>query len=224
MTNGVRIVRMASGIEDQYLYEEEVNSSDANSSSNSNDSQSTSYNPPSPWYDEIVNNNPSHSEPEHVVVSDNDASASDSAAGTFSNRGASIIIVGPCTSNARRNQAKSRYQNQIPSNHQFHRNINRMTHYIEETNAGKGFIKESGFSQDGRIICSPFSYGIRLLAFNSTCSELSNCVTDTPVPLHELGTSTVHTDIVLCTKFSPRHCLLASGCQSGHIVWYQPVL
>lgn len=221
MTNGVRIVRMASGIEDQYLYEEEVNSSDANSSGNSNDSQSTSYNPPSPWYDEIVNTNASHSDTEHVIA---DPEASDSGSSSLANRGGAIIFLGPCTSNNRRNQTKSRYQNQIPSNHQYHRNINRMTHYIEETNAGKGFIKESCFSQDGRIVCSPFSYGVRLLAFNSRCSELNNCVTDKPVPLHELGTSTVHSDIVLSTKFSPRHCLLASGCQSGHIVWYQPVL
>lgn len=210
---------MASGIEDQYLYEEEVNSSDANSS-NSNDSQSTSFGSSS-WFDEVVNNNASHSEPNRVIMSVDPASTS------FTSRNGTFYIVRPCTStnaSLHYHAAKSRYQNQIPNNHRIHRNTNRLTHFIEESNVGKGFIKELGFSQDGRIICSPFSYGIRLLAFNQSCSELNSCLTNGPVQLHEIGTSTVHNDVVLCTKFSSRHCLLASGCQSGHIIWYQPVL
>ncbi|KAI3367427.1 hypothetical protein L3Q82_026281, partial [Scortum barcoo] len=35
----------------------------------------------------------------------------------------------------------------------------RLTHYIEEANVGRGYIKELCFSPDGRLICSP--YGIR---------------------------------------------------------------
>ena len=45
----------------------------------------------------------------------------------------------------------------------------KLTHYLQESNQGRGFIKEVSFSPDGRIIASPFAYGIRLLAFNSDC-------------------------------------------------------
>jgi WD repeat-containing protein 32 len=148
---------------------------------------------------------------------------------TFQNHnGSSVIdlIISPRPSNSpHQRTVKSRDFNRIPSNHRIHQNRPRLTHYIEETNAGKGYIKELSFSQDGRIICSPFSYGVRLLAFNENCSELSTCVPNkTPVPLYEIGTSTAHNDIVLCTKFSPRHCMLVSGCHSGKIIWYQPYL
>lgn len=227
MSNGVRIVRVSSGIEDQYLYEEEVNSSEANVSNDSNDfSQSSANNSQSPSYEDAP------SLPEHVVVSEMDTSNEDSSS-TSNYRGSSvsreaqtIIIVGPRNANNPLQRiVKNKHNNQIPPNHRIHQNKLRLTHYIEETNAGKGFIKELGFSQDGRVICSPFSYGVRLLAFNESCSELSTCVPNkTPMPLYEIGTSTAHSDIVLCTKFSPRHCLLVSGCHSGNIIWYQPVL
>lgn len=49
----------------------------------------------------------------------------------------------------------------------------RLTHYIEEANVGRGFIKEQSFSFDGRLIASPFGFGVRLLAFDEKCSELS---------------------------------------------------
>lgn len=113
----------------------------------------------------------------------------------------------------------------IPKNHKIHQNIPRLTHFIEETNVGKGFIKELCFSADGRLICSPYGYGVRLLAFSPECSELSSCVPkSSPLKLYELGTTVCHQDIVVSTKFSPRHCLLVSGCLTGRIVWHQPVL
>ncbi|CAH1404234.1 unnamed protein product [Nezara viridula] len=117
------------------------------------------------------------------------------------------------------------FKMKVPKNHTIHQNVPRLTHYIEETNVGKGFIKELCFSADGRLICSPYGYGVRLLAFSPECSELSSCVPKNgPVKLFELGTNVCHTDIVVSTKFSPRHCLLVSGCLTGRIVWHQPVL
>uniref|UniRef100_A0A1B6J6L9 Uncharacterized protein n=1 Tax=Homalodisca liturata TaxID=320908 RepID=A0A1B6J6L9_9HEMI len=113
----------------------------------------------------------------------------------------------------------------VPKNHKIHQNIPRLSHYIEEPNVGRGFIKELCFSSDGRLICSPFGYGVRLLAFSPECSELSTCVPkDGAVKLYELGTNVCHADIVVSTKFSPRHCLLVSGCLTGRIVWHQPVV
>nr|CAD7590121.1 unnamed protein product [Timema genevievae] len=109
------------------------------------------------------------------------------------------------------------------TNH-IHQNIKRLSHYIEEPNVGKGFIKELCFSSDGRLICSPFGYGVRLLAFSSECAELSACVpAKPPMKLHELACNVSHRDIVVSTKFSPLHCMLVSGCLGGKIVWHQPV-
>lgn len=228
MSNGVRIVRVSSGIEEQYLYEEEVNSSEGtvNISSMSSDS-SSSTDSSVPVFQDTAN---AYSEPlplQGIDVESNSGSSSSGYrnAGSTSREAQTIIIVGPRnTNNQFQRAAKGKHANQIPANHRIHQNRLRLTHYIEETNAGKGFIKELGFSQDGRVICSPFSYGVRLLAFNESCAELSNCVPNkTPVQLHEIGTSTAHNDIVLCTKFSPRYCMLVSGCHSGNIIWYQPV-
>lgn len=111
----------------------------------------------------------------------------------------------------------------VPTGHKIHKNFNRLTHYIEEANVGRGFIKELCYSNDGRIICSPFSHGVRLLSFSPKCEELSTLQPKLPaVKLHEIGTNVAHTNIVLCTKFSPVHPLLVSGCLNGRIVWYQP--
>ncbi|XP_014221409.1 DDB1- and CUL4-associated factor 10 [Trichogramma pretiosum] len=114
----------------------------------------------------------------------------------------------------------------IPRNHRIHQNTRRLTHYIEEPNVGSGYIKELCFSSDGRLICSPYGKGLRLLAFSNECQELSDCVPNhgESVPLHEVASSYSHDSIVTSTKFSPRHCLLVSGCLGGRIVWYQPLL
>ncbi|XP_058807346.1 DDB1- and CUL4-associated factor 10 [Phymastichus coffea] len=114
----------------------------------------------------------------------------------------------------------------IPRNHKIYQNVPRLTHYIEEPNVGSGYIKELCFSSDGRLICSPFGKGVRLLGFSNQCQELSDCVPsyNQSSQLVEIASSYSHKDIVVSTKFSPTHCLLVSGCLSGRIVWYQPVL
>ncbi|XP_048853130.1 DDB1- and CUL4-associated factor 10 isoform X1 [Brienomyrus brachyistius] len=98
----------------------------------------------------------------------------------------------------------------------------RLTHYIEEANVGRGYIKELCFSPDGRLICSPYGYGVRLLAFDSSCSELADCLPAETSRLLEVRSIYSHSDVVLTTKFSPTHCQLASGCLSGRVSLYQP--
>jgi WD repeat-containing protein 32 len=103
-------------------------------------------------------------------------------------------------------------------------NRKRMLYYIEEPNQGKGFIKELCFSADGRLICSPYGYGIRLLAFSKTCQELPDVLAPDhqPQKLHQLMSSEKHKDIVVSTKFSPRAPIIVSGCLQGGIIWNQP--
>uniref|UniRef100_G3NN58 DDB1- and CUL4-associated factor 10 n=1 Tax=Gasterosteus aculeatus aculeatus TaxID=481459 RepID=G3NN58_GASAC len=98
----------------------------------------------------------------------------------------------------------------------------RLTHYIEEANVGRGYIKELCFSPDGRLICSPYGYGVRLLAFDQNCGELVDCVPVQTSCLREVRSIYSHSDVVLTTKFSPTHCQLASGCLSGRVALYQP--
>ena len=128
----------------------------------------------------------------------------------------------------------------IPKDAKIRKNIPRLTHYIEESNTGKGFIKEQSFSPCGRFLASPFGYGVRLLGFSERGSDLSDCPPTQPQLLHELGTKLGHNDVsnsnsifsftnwilqvVLSTAFSPHHWLLATGCLSGRISWHQPLL
>lgn len=98
----------------------------------------------------------------------------------------------------------------------------RLTHYIEEANVGRGYIKELCFSPDGRMIASPHGYGIRLLGFDSQCSELVDCMPKEAGTLQEIRSLYSHKDVVLTTKFSPTHCQIASGCLSGRVSLYQP--
>jgi hypothetical protein len=112
----------------------------------------------------------------------------------------------------------------IPTTHKIHANKNRLTHYTQEPNMGKGFIKEICFSADGRVICSPYGYGVRLLSFNSDCSELPNCMPTELTQLNVLLTKSCHRDFVVSSKFSPTHYTVITGCLSGKIIWYQPYL
>ncbi|XP_008997923.1 DDB1- and CUL4-associated factor 10 isoform X4 [Callithrix jacchus] len=98
----------------------------------------------------------------------------------------------------------------------------RLTHYIEEANVGRGYIKELCFSPDGRMISSPHGYGIRLLGFDKHCSELVDCLPKEASPLRVIRSLYSHNDVVLTTKFSPTHCQIASGCLSGRVSLYQP--
>ncbi|KAH0555604.1 hypothetical protein KQX54_020340 [Cotesia glomerata] len=137
-----------------------------------------------------------------------------------------VFIVGERSSANNSTLSGTQAAYAIPRNHKIHQNVPRLINYIQEPNLGLGYIKELCFSADGRLICSPFGYGVRLLGFSKECQELSTCVPepDKPRKLCELATTLSHTDIVLSTKFSPKHCLLVSGCLSGKIVWHQPVI
>lgn len=103
-------------------------------------------------------------------------------------------------------------------------NSKRLIGYAEECNVGRGFIKEVGFSSDGRLICSPFGFGLRLFGFDSSCNELCDCVPSSPVKLYEVTCSLAHGNCVVATKFSPTHNLVVSGCLDGKIAFHQPVL
>ena len=104
------------------------------------------------------------------------------------------------------------------------KNLPRLTNQIEELGGlGKGYIKELCFSPDGRVVCSPYGNGVRLLAFNEKVQELCYCVPEEPRELHVVKTlEDLHDDTVVCCKFNPRHHQIVSGCLSGSIVWYYP--
>lgn len=105
------------------------------------------------------------------------------------------------------------------------KNLSRLTHSKKELAVGKGYIKELCFSTDGRVICSPYDKGVRLLAFNEQCQEICCCVPDKPKELCTIVTmADCHTDVVVSCKFNPRHYQMVSGCLGGDIVWYSPVL
>ncbi|XP_066138122.1 DDB1- and CUL4-associated factor 10 homolog [Euwallacea fornicatus] len=105
------------------------------------------------------------------------------------------------------------------------KNLSRLTHYIKEKNVAKGFIKVLSFSPDGRVICSPYETGIRLLAFSRNCQELSECVPESARPLETiLETNNYHRDVVVSCKFNPMHFQLVTGCLGSEIKWHQPVL
>ena len=107
-----------------------------------------------------------------------------------------------------------------------YQNVDRVTHYLQELNVGPGYIKELCFSPDGRVICSPYEFGYRILGFDTSCSELSEThpVLGEPKPLVELKRLLPHGNYVVTTRFSPTTPLIASGCLSGRIVFSQPVL
>ena len=101
----------------------------------------------------------------------------------------------------------------------------RLTHYIEEANVGGGFIKEVAFNSDGRLISSPFAFGIRLLSFDSENNELCDCLpSQGSQHLFEVAANMSHTNYVVTTKFSPTDYLLVSGCLAGKVDFHQPVL
>lgn len=108
-------------------------------------------------------------------------------------------------------------------------NNRRLLYYCSEPNEGKGFIKELCFNNDGRLICSPYKCGIRLLSFSKSCDELAHVLpshsykaTIVPQKLNEVFLKAdQHQDIVVSTKFSPRAPIVVSGCLSGELSWYQ---
>ncbi|XP_060805266.1 DDB1- and CUL4-associated factor 10 [Amyelois transitella] len=130
----------------------------------------------------------------------------------------------PSTSSQSRDRS-SPSEDDIDPKYSIRQNRERLLYFIEETNEGKGFIKELCYSADGRLVCSPFGRGMRLLALNEDCSELSHCVQafKGPVPMVDVGQSLgIHQDLVVSSKFNPRYHMLVTGCLEGKIVWYEP--
>lgn len=124
-----------------------------------------------------------------------------------------------------RNMYERHFRNRPSDRFKIIKNIPRMTHYKKEKNVGKGYIKELCFSADGRIVCSPYDKGVRLLGFNEHLDELCYCVPEHPIELFTLAEmNDYHSDVVLTCKFSPRHYQMVSGCLGGEIVWYRPIL
>jgi len=121
-------------------------------------------------------------------------------------------------------QHRAQARQGIPPDARIHLNVPRLTHFIEESNLGKGFIKEQCFSPCGRVIASPFGHGVRLLAFSPEVQDLADCVPHQPTELHEIGTMLGHEEVVLSSAFSPNNHLLATGCLAGRLSWHQPVL
>ncbi|TRY76891.1 hypothetical protein TCAL_09583 [Tigriopus californicus] len=110
-----------------------------------------------------------------------------------------------------------------------HLNLPRLTHYIQESHTGQGFIKEISFSPDGRVFCSPFGFGVRILAFDPKCQDLSDTIHEVesngPRELHEVGLiKGHHSGSVLSCAFSPTQHILVTGCRNGQIAWHHPAL
>ncbi|EDW38662.1 GL16662 [Drosophila persimilis] len=102
-------------------------------------------------------------------------------------------------------------------------------YYISEANVKPTYIKEPGFSADGRIICSPYDNGVRLLGYSADCSDYPIYTTfeegkQSPRQMVVLAHLKEHQDAVLCAKFSPREPLLVTGCAKGDVTWYRPNL
>lgn len=133
------------------------------------------------------------------------------------NRRAHATILNPSTS------YREIDRNDVPL---IYKNVNRLTHYSPELNVGSGYIKELNYSPDGRVIVSPYEFGYRILAFNQSCSEASDCQSpkDHPQELVQVKRLLPHANHVVVTKFSPTTALIASGCLSGRVVFSQPVL
>lgn len=134
------------------------------------------------------------------------------------NRRAHATILNPSTSYREINREE------VPL---IYKNVNRLTNYSSELNVGSGFIKELSFSTDGRVIASPFEFGYRILSFNNSCSEASDCHLphgSPPQELVEVKRLLPHSNHVVVTKFSPTTVSIASGCLSGRVVFSQPVL
>ena len=84
-------------------------------------------------------------------------------------------------------------------------------------------MKEQSFSCDGRVIASPFAYGTRILAFDPGCSQ--RWIDDGEAKtLSEIKLLLGHRMPVCCSKFSPNHMLLATGCLGGKIAFHEPKL
>ncbi|XP_060587631.1 LOW QUALITY PROTEIN: uncharacterized protein LOC132743126 [Ruditapes philippinarum] len=184
-----------------------------------NSSNSRSSNTSSSGYSSSVNTNAQNSSPQIANSLD-----------SHSRNNSFMFVLESNTGNRRRRILNLSYldsyseveNNQLQKN--IHWNRKKLLGYTEECNVGRGFIKEVGFSHDGRLISSPFGFGLRIFAFDSLCNELCDCIPSSPVKLYEVTCSLAHVNCVVATKFSPVHNLIVSGCLDGKIAFHQPVL
>lgn len=111
---------------------------------------------------------------------------------------------------------------------QIYMNVPRLMYHVPEPNTGHGYSKDPSFSRDGRLICSPYENGFRILSFdqnfNEICNTQSSIKQTGPQELVESLRLLPHNNYVLSTKFSPTHELIASGCLGGRVVFTQPSL
>ena len=95
----------------------------------------------------------------------------------------------------------------------------------------RDFIKEITFSPDGRLIATPLSNTVKLLAATAECPvfdvHFRNPMENASLPseLYDLQCPLIeHQSPVLCCAFAPRDVLLATGCMDGEIRIHQPIL
>nr|CAB3236285.1 DDB1- and CUL4-associated factor 10-like [Phallusia mammillata] len=108
------------------------------------------------------------------------------------------------------------------------------------------YIQEICYSPCGRLIASPFGYGIRVMALDSSISDyrshissrvserhqwddasdkvLPSYVDVEPQQLHDVAYCFGHRSMVLSTCFSPTHMQVASGSKNGQIIIHETVL
>lgn len=107
-------------------------------------------------------------------------------------------------------------------------NVPRLMYHVPESNTGHKYSKSASFSRDGRLICSPFENGFRILSFDHEFNELPNTqatlAKSGPQEMAEAMKLLPHNNYVLSSKFSPTHELIASGCLGGRVVFTQPQL
>ncbi|XP_066915952.1 DDB1- and CUL4-associated factor 10-like [Clytia hemisphaerica] len=87
--------------------------------------------------------------------------------------------------------------------------------YIEESNLNSDYIKELCYNNDGRLVCSPFGNGVRILSCYK--DDFSN-----KQSLKEIKYITGHRNTVLTTKFATHLNMFASGCLDGQVSFYKP--
>ena len=91
--------------------------------------------------------------------------------------------------------------------------------FIEESNLKSEYIKELCYNSDGRLVCSPFGNGVRIL---SSCQQFPETNSEQENVLKEIKYITSHKNTVLTAKFAPHSMLLASGCLDGQVSFYRP--
>lgn len=117
----------------------------------------------------------------------------------------------------------------VQKEQKIYQNTKRLVYYSEESISAKGYIKESCFSPDGRIICSPHNTGVRLLSFAPDCIPYSQTLNldsnnEFPRKLSEVCQWNSGDHDVLCSQFNPKTPMLVTGCLGGNVTWFYPRL